>query len=331
MAWQSRCRSCGAWNSYVEVVGGIFESPKPKRLNRFAGLKAKIESSEVLEDDDDVQDEEEYEDDEDDDGDGTLRLGEIEEKELVRICTGIEPLDRVLGGGAVVGTTILIGGEPGVGKSTLLTEAIASFTNKKIKTLYGLSEESHTQLKWRVNRLNLFKKNKSISRNLFAHHGHNLEKFLDVIEDIRPQCIVADSIQMYESKEIDGRAGSVKQAIYCAKQLVKLNESLGGILFLVCHLTKDGKFAGPKSLEHLVDCNLMFENVMLGDPPRVTGTVCLSAPMKNRYGNKLERGFFKMTETGLTVGQDPREVVAVEEVRYRKRLTASKRQIALDE
>jgi DNA repair protein RadA/Sms len=250
--WQGQCPACGAWNTLVETV------VEKAAGSRFQSLAA---SSEVK------------------------SLAEVEAVEDERVPTDIAELDRVLGGGIVKGGVVLIGGDPGIGKSTLLLQALAHLSNQ-LPTLYVSGEESSRQVALRAKRLHL----QADKLPLLAEI--QLEKILAVLEERKPQVAVIDSIQTLYSEALQSAPGSVAQVRECAAQLTRYAKRSGTCLFLVGHVTKEGALAGPRVLEHMVDTVLYFE----GD----TGSSFrLVRAFKNRFGAVNELGVFAMTETGL--------------------------------
>lgn len=256
--WQGQCPGCGEWNSMVET---IIEKPAHSRFQALAT------TSEVK------------------------RLSEVDAIEEERISTGITELDRVLGGGIVKGGVVLIGGDPGIGKSTLLLQALAQLS-LELPALYVSGEESVQQVALRAKRLNL----KAADLPLLAEI--QLEKILAVLEDRQPRVAVIDSIQTVFSDALQAAPGSVAQVRECAAQLTRHAKRTGTSLFLVGHVTKEGALAGPRVLEHMVDTVLYFE----GD----TGSSFrLVRAFKNRFGAVNELGVFAMTETGLKNVSNP--------------------------
>jgi DNA repair protein RadA/Sms len=218
-------------------------------------------------------------------------LSEVEATEDERISTGIAELDRVLGGGIVMGGVVLIGGDPGIGKSTLLLQALAHLA-AQLPTLYVSGEESSRQVALRAKRLNL----KAADLPLLAEI--QLEKILAVLEERKPRVAVIDSIQTVYSEALQSAPGSVAQVRECAAQLTRYAKRAGTSLFLVGHVTKEGALAGPRVLEHMVDTVLYFE----GD----TGSSFrLIRAFKNRFGAVNELGVFAMTEIGLKNVSNP--------------------------
>ena len=250
--WQGRCPACGAWNTLVESV--VEKLP----ASRFQPLAAVS---------------------------GLTRLSEVEGGEDERIATGIHELDRVLGGGIVKGGVVLIGGDPGIGKSTLLLQVLAHLS-PRLSAVYVSGEESPRQVALRARRLNLTADDLPLLAEI------RLDKILAVLEEHKPQIAVIDSIQTLYSEALQSAPGSVAQVRECAAQLTRYAKRSGTSLFLVGHVTKEGALAGPRVLEHMVDTVLYFE----GD----TGSSFrLVRAFKNRFGAVNELGVFAMTETGL--------------------------------
>ena len=256
--WQGQCPGCGEWNTLVESVaektsGHRFESPPA-----VARLR---------------------------------NLGEIEARESERIATGITEFDRALGGGLVVGGVVLIGGDPGIGKSTLLLQAL-SLLSSGCKVLYVTGEESGEQVALRAHRLGLD------ARSLQLMAEINLERILATLQAERPQVAVIDSIQTLWSDQLSSAPGSVAQVRECAAQLTRLAKNSGITIILVGHVTKDGALAGPRVLEHIVDTVLYFE----GD---THSSFRLVRAVKNRFGAVNELGVFAMTDKGLKGVNNP--------------------------
>jgi DNA repair protein RadA/Sms len=222
-----------------------------------------------------------------------LRLAEVEVEEADRIATGVPELDRVLGGGLVPASLVLVGGEPGVGKSTLLLMALAAISRDR-RALLVTGEESSAQVKLRAARLGGAEKVEILAET-------NLDSVCATLERERPDVCVIDSVQTLYSAEIGSAPGSVAQVREAAGRLLRVGKEAGVALFLVGHVTKDGSVAGPRVLEHLVDCVLQFE----GD--RYHAHRVLRAA-KNRFGSTNELGVFEMTGTGLQGVPDPSAV-----------------------
>ena len=233
-------------------------------------------------------------------------LGEIQASLIPRIASGVAEFDRVLGGGFVPGSVVLLGGDPGIGKSTLLLQALAALADGGSTVLYASSEESAHQLRLRAERLETAttitaqeiptttKRIQNISRekNLWIHAQSNLARIIEQARKLNPTVLVVDSIQLVHRVDIDAVPGSVSQLRRCALDLVALAKTTGIIVVIVGHVTKDGMLAGPRLLEHLVDVVLSFE----GDRHYAHRVVRAA---KNRFGSTLEVGLFEMTSLGL--------------------------------
>ena len=258
--WQGQCPGCGVWNTLVETVA---ESAATSN-KRFASLAG----SSVLQ-----------------------TLSEIEAREEDRLPTGIGEFDRALGGGLVAGGVVLIGGDPGIGKSTLLLQALATLS-ETAHVLYVSGEESGQQIALRARRLALD------TRKLKLLAEINLEKILATLQHEKPQVAVIDSIQTLWSEQLSSAPGSVAQVRECAAQLTRLAKQTGVTVILVGHVTKEGALAGPRVLEHIVDTVLYFE----GD---THSSFRLIRAVKNRYGAVNEIGVFAMTDKGLKGVSNP--------------------------
>ncbi|KAF0812526.1 DNA repair protein RadA [Andreprevotia sp. IGB-42] len=256
--WQGQCPGCGEWNTLVEVVE---ESKGPARFEALAA-------------------------------DGAIRrLADVKTEEIPRTETGIGELDRVLGGGLVPGGVVLIGGDPGIGKSTLLLQAL-SLMAAHTRTLYVSGEESPQQIALRAQRLQL----DAGDINLLAEIG--LERILITLDQVQPQVAVIDSIQTLYSQALNSAPGSVAQVRECAAQLTRFAKRTGTTILLVGHVTKEGALAGPRVLEHIVDAVLYFE----GD---THSSFRLIRAIKNRFGAVNELGVFAMTDKGLREVSNP--------------------------
>ncbi|GAA5161471.1 DNA repair protein RadA [Viridibacterium curvum] len=257
--WQGQCPGCGQWNTLVEAIA---EAPG---TGRFASLAA---------------------------GSGKLqKLAEIDPRESPRTPTGVDELDRVLGGGFVPGMVVLIGGDPGIGKSTLLLQALASIIARQ-SVLYVSGEESAEQVALRARRLQLDCGELPLLPEI------SLEKILATLRDTKPAVAVIDSIQTLYSEALQSAPGSVAQVRECAAQLTRQAKSTGTCIVLVGHVTKDGALAGPRVLEHIVDTVLYFE----GD---THSSFRLVRAFKNRFGAVNELGVFAMTDKGLRGVSNP--------------------------
>ena len=219
------------------------------------------------------------------------KLSEIKPIDKLRISTGIGEMDRALGGGIVLGSVTLIGGDPGIGKSTILMQASGELSKKGV-VLYVSGEESAEQIKLRAQRMNI------VNDNIYLVCENDLETILGYIDDIKPNFVVIDSIQTMHNSELSSAGGTVSQVRSCCEALTKKAKTKNIPLFIVSHVTKDGTIAGPKVLEHIVDTVLYFE----GDKEyhyRILRCI------KNRFGSTDEIGIFEMNETGLECIQNP--------------------------
>ena len=256
--WQGQCPHCGAWNTLVETLA------ETAPTNRFAAVA----------------------------GSGKLqRLAEIRPREESRVATGIEEFDRVLGGGLVAGGVVLIGGDPGIGKSTLLLQALAQLAGRQA-ALYVSGEESAEQVALRAQRLQLDVGGLQLLTEI------HLEKILAALAEHKPRIAVIDSIQTLYSDALQSAPGSVAQVRECAAQLTRLAKQSGICIVFVGHVTKEGALAGPRVLEHIVDTVLYFE----GDP---NSSFRLIRAVKNRFGAVNELGVFAMTDKGLRGVSNP--------------------------
>jgi DNA repair protein RadA/Sms len=262
--WLGKCPSCNAWNTLIE---GAVESGGPVK-NRYAGMAALVPAAEVA------------------------TLSDIEASEVPRTPTGQEELDRVLGGGMVQGGVVLIGGDPGIGKSTLLLQAMDGLQRSGWNTLYVTGEESGAQVALRSRRLGLEKSQVQVLAET------QLEKVLAAVDKLQPAVVVMDSIQTVYSDQLTSAPGSVAQVRECAAHLTRMAKATGTAVVLVGHVTKEGALAGPRVLEHMVDTVLYFE----GD---THSTYRLVRAIKNRFGAVNEIGVFAMTEKGLKGVSNP--------------------------
>jgi len=257
--WQGQCPGCNDWNTLVETVAE--KAPTNSRFESLAPT-AKLQN-----------------------------LSEIEAREVERIATGIGEFDRALGGGLVNGAVVLIGGDPGIGKSTLLLQALAHLSVDN-KVLYVSGEESGEQVALRARRLGLD------TRRLQLMAEINLERILATLQAEKPAVAVIDSIQTLWSDQLSSAPGSVAQVRECAAQLTRLAKQAGITVILVGHVTKEGALAGPRVLEHIVDTVLYFE----GD---THSSFRLVRAVKNRFGAVNELGVFAMTDKGLKGVNNP--------------------------
>ena len=269
--WQGQCQQCGEWNTLVEenIVNEISTNNKNKnKNNRFQALA--VNNFDGIANKNKIQ-----------------KLGEIQTKVAPRLLTGLSELDRAFGGGLVQGGITLIGGDPGIGKSTLLLQVLAHLLEKhNCKVLYVSGEESPEQIALRAKRLELNADDLPLLAEI------NLEKILNIIQNEQPQIVVIDSIQTLWSDVLSSAPGSVAQVRECAAQLTRLAKTQNITVILVGHVTKEGSLAGPRILEHMVDTVLYFE----GDAHL---RFRLLRAVKNRFGAVNELGVFAMTEVGL--------------------------------
>ncbi len=267
--WVGRCPACGEWNTYTEEVIERNPQPQPWKNDR-ALLPMQGKSKPML-------------------------IRDIESHALARTDTGNSELNRVLGGGLVPGSFVLIGGEPGIGKSTLMLQVALQIPGEQ-KILYVSGEESGQQLKMRAERLGL------TPNNCFILTETHLDDIFAQAAAIQPDILVADSIQTLYTSSIDASAGSISQIKECAAQLQRYAKESGVSVFVIGHITKDGNLAGPKILEHIVDTVLHFE----GD--RNYGYRILRS-VKNRFGSTNEIGIYEMQGNGLRQVENPSEIL----------------------
>jgi DNA repair protein RadA/Sms len=256
--WAGRCPACGEWNTLVEQVRA-----SPARGPAGAGLGPRGAAVKPI------------------------ALGDVEAIEHQRIRTGIGELDDVLGGGIVPGSLVLLGGAPGIGKSTLTTMALGHMCQAGRRTLYVSAEESAAQIRLRAERLS---GGSALAVPVIAET--DLHTVLATLEQERPEVCVIDSVQTLHSVELSSAAGSVAQVREVAGEIMRVAKRLGIAVLLVGHVTKEGALAGPRVLEHLVDCVLQFE----GERERTYRTV---RAIKNRFGSTNEAGVFEMRDDGL--------------------------------
>ena len=262
--WQGRCPGCGAWNTLEEHIEKPVPAGRPK--------SAPVGSSRTPQ-----------------------RLSQVDTDSEIRFSTGMGELDRVLGGGAVAGSLVLVGGAPGIGKSTLLLQICDCLCQGRT-VLYVSGEESERQLKLRAVRLGV------VTEQLFILSETRLADILAAVEGCKPDILIVDSIQTLYNEDNDSSPGSVSQVKDCTMSLMHLSKSSGITVFVVGHINKDGNIAGPKVLEHMVDCVLYFE----GDP---NTSYRLLRAAKNRFGSTNEIGVFEMLDTGLCEVPNPSQML----------------------
>ena len=255
--WLGRCPECGTWNGFTEVTAAeppaaSGRSPGPSSRGKKAALP--------------------------------IPLASIETRDGMRLDTGIAEMNRVLGGGLMRGSSVLVGGEPGIGKSTLMLQLAASVVTPG-RSLYISGEESPGQLRMRADRLRVS------SQRIEVLAETELTAIMQVLEQVKPVLIIVDSLQTLYTREVNALPGSVNQIKVCTQELVEWARSRGSGLLLVAHVTKEGAIAGPKLVEHLVDTVLDFD--------QASAEVRTLQAVKNRFGSVDEIGFFRMTESGL--------------------------------
>ena len=261
--WQGRCPACGAWNTIEEHA----EKPTPGRAKAApVGMSRRPQ-----------------------------KLSEVDSDNEIRFTTGMAELDRVLGGGAVLGSLVLVGGAPGIGKSTLLLQICKSLCQGH-RVLYVSGEESERQLKLRADRLGV------TSESLYILSETRLSDILAAVEELDPNILIIDSIQTLYNEDNESSPGSVSQVKDCTLSMMQLSKSQGLTIFLVGHINKDGNIAGPKVLEHMVDCVLYFE----GDQ---NSSYRLLRAAKNRFGSTNEIGVFEMMDRGLVEVPNPSQML----------------------
>ncbi len=261
--WMGQCPGCKAWNSFVEEP--VVKKASGKALSRLSGDSAK-----------------------------PVTLEEIETSETERISSGMAELDRVLGGGIVPGSLVLVGGDPGIGKSTILLQVCKNLADAGVATLYVSGEESLKQIKMRAGRIGKF------TGDLKFMCETSLETIEATITKEKPRVVVIDSIQTMCNEEISSAPGSVSQVRESTAVLMQLAKKQGVMIFIVGHVTKEGTVAGPRVLEHMVDTVLYFE----GDRH---AAYRILRGVKNRFGSTNEIGVFEMRETGLSEVANPSE------------------------
>ncbi len=262
--WQGRCPACGAWNTLEEHI------EKPAAPGRAKA--APVGSSHT-----------------------PKKLQEVDTGSEIRFSTGMGELNRVLGGGAVAGSLVLVGGAPGIGKSTLLLQICNQLCLER-SVLYISGEESERQLKLRAQRLGVS------PENLYILSETRLSDVLEAVEATQPDILIVDSVQTLYNEENESSPGSISQVKDCTMAMMQLSKARGITVFVVGHINKDGAIAGPKVLEHMVDCVLYFE----GDP---NSSYRLLRAAKNRFGSTNEIGVFEMGDSGLIEVPNPSQML----------------------
>ncbi len=260
--WSGRCTACGAWDSLVEVKLDAKSKGSTKRTATKKPPKL---------------------------------ISDLDTEAELRFSTGIGELDRVLGGGAVKGSLVLVGGAPGIGKSTLLLQ-LCGLVEGELKILYVTGEESERQLKMRAQRLGVD------NGQIYVLAETGLTEVLEAADELEPDIMIVDSIQTMFDPEVSSAPGSVSQVRECTMSIMRMTKEKGFTTFVVGHINKEGNIAGPKVLEHMVDCVLYFEG------ERSTSFRILRAG-KNRFGSTNEIGVFEMVDTGLKELQNPSEIL----------------------
>jgi len=263
-----KCPDCGEWGTLTEEKIQKFDNKKPLLLNNLTQSTPQLLKHVTLDD-------------------------------TIRFSTGMEEYDRVLGGGLVRGSLVLIGGDPGIGKSTLVLQSCNTLANRDLKVLYASAEESARQIKLRANRLNVD------SDKLYIYAETNLEEIQAKINDLNPDIVIVDSIQAIYSQSITSSPGSVSQVRECCNTLMTIAKTTGTTIIIVGHVTKDGMIAGPKVLEHMVDTVLYFEGERYKSY-RMLRTI------KNRFGSTNDVGVFNMEDNGLVEVTNPSELFLAE-------------------
>lgn len=261
--WSGKCPACGAWNTLTEVKADISGGKRgtARAARPFSSAK---------------------------------KISELDTSAELRFSTGISEFDRVLGGGAVEGALVLVGGAPGIGKSTLLLQMCGELDADK-RVLYITGEESERQLKLRATRL-------VVDGNIYVLAETDVDSIIACIDELSPEVVIIDSIQTVSDAEVNSAPGSITQVRECTMRLMRVTKEKGLTMFVVGHINKEGSIAGPKVLEHMVDCVLYFEG------ERSTSFRILRAA-KNRFGSTNEIGVFEMADAGLRCVENPSEML----------------------
>ena len=277
--WIGKCPACGQWNTFKEIKVAPSSTPKTAAARGGLSAGASAQSSALH-------------------AGKVLRLRDISSKDDPRIDMHDAELNRVLGGGLVPGSIVLLGGEPGIGKSTLSLQTMLNMPEKKI--LYVSGEESAHQLKMRAERLG------SENENFLLLTENSLETIFDHIKEVHPELIVIDSIQTISTEDVESSAGSIAQVRECASALLRFAKTSGVPVILIGHITKEGTLAGPKILEHIVDTVIQFE----GDQHYMYRIL---RSIKNRFGSTAELGIYEMLQNGLRQVSNPSELLLTQD------------------
>lgn len=261
--WLGKCPGCNEWNSFIEET--VSKTATKRSQEGFITLTSEK----------------------------PVKLSEVSSEKTPRFATGIDEMDRVLGGGVVPSSLILLGGDPGIGKSTLVLQVLNALQNNQVKILYVTGEESKQQIKIRAERL-------SVNADILIVAENSLDKILDHVKKIEPQVLVIDSIQTVFLPHLESAPGSVSQVRECTGKLLYYAKTSGTSTILIGHVTKEGAIAGPRVLEHMVDTVLYFEG-------ENTGQFRILRTIKNRYGSTNEIGVFEMSSNGLNQVLNPSE------------------------
>lgn len=256
--WLGRCPNCSSWNTLEEIT---IEKGLRKSQDKVTASKP-------------------------------LTLKEIRSTSIERITTDYAETDRLLGGGVVPGSVLLIGGEPGIGKSTLMLQLSESFSKKGLKVLYNCAEESVYQVGIRASRLNIE------GKNLMIISESSLDSAINIYEETKPDIFIIDSIQAVRDESLEAQAGTVSQIKLCTSRIIDIAKKDNSVVFITGHVTKEGILAGPKTLEHMVDGVFYFEGER-------DGMLRLLRSVKNRYGDTNEVAFMEMTAEGLKEISNP--------------------------
>ncbi len=277
--WIGKCPACGQWNTFKEIK--VADTKKQVTATSAAASAGRqLRENKVL------------------------RLRDISAHDDPRIDMQDAELNRVLGGGLVPGSIVLLGGEPGIGKSTLTLQTMLNLTDKRV--LYVSGEESAHQLKMRAERLSAVSGFPADTDNFMILCENSLEAIFDHIKEVQPELIIVDSIQTISTEDVESSAGSIAQVRECASALLRFAKTSGVPVILIGHITKEGTLAGPKILEHIVDTVIQFE----GDQHYMYRIL---RSIKNRFGSTSELGIYEMQQTGLRQVSNPSELLLTED------------------